>query len=445
MRNWTCTAQGTVAVTPATAGTAAPGFATGVQTATVTVPLKAFRCPNDEMTQHLNEAMHADKFPEIVYRLEKYEMAGAQAQASGTMTITGVSQPVSVPVTLTPSDKGVQIEGNTRLEFADLQHRAADRVPRHAEGRAADPDRLQGRRQPLIGAPLMPSLRAEWRYVAGLVAFFAVAAAVTGAGRDVPVIDDWTYAWSVEQLLEHGRLAVLDWSSVYPVGPAAWGAAWSLVFGFSFGTLRVSTLALAAVGCGALYFLLRELEASPRVALFGALTVAANPAFLLLASSFMTDVPFVALTLLALVGYTRAIRRDAPHLLWWAGLWACLSCLERQIGVHDAGRRPAPAAAAAGTADPDRRGAAARRHLAGDAGRLVGRRVGDAAHRRDGAAERPAALLVHAVARHLPHLQPLRLRADRVLRAAGAAGDGRGPRPVAARGRCCWWSPSWPP
>lgn len=179
----------------------------------------------------------------------------------------------------------------------------------------------------------MPSLRAEWRYVAGLVAFFAVAAAVTGAGRDVPVIDDWTYAWSVEQLLEHGRLAVLDWSSVYPVGPAAWGAAWSLIFGFSFGTLRVSTLALAAVGCGALYFLLRELEASPRVALFGALTVAANPAFLLLASSFMTDVPFVALTLLALVGYTRAIRRDAPHLLWWAGLWAGLSCLDRQIGV----------------------------------------------------------------------------------------------------------------
>ena len=179
----------------------------------------------------------------------------------------------------------------------------------------------------------MPSLRAEWRYVAGLAAFFAVAALVTGAGRDVPVIDDWTYAWSVEQLLEHGRLAVLDWSSVYPVGPAAWGAAWSLVLGFSFGTLRLSTLALAAVGSGALYFLLRELDASPRVALLGALTMAANPAFLLLASSFMTDVPFVAFTLLALLYYVRALRRDDPALLWWGGLWACLSCLERQIGV----------------------------------------------------------------------------------------------------------------
>jgi polyisoprenoid-binding protein YceI len=118
VRNWTCTAQGTVTVTPATAGAAVPGFATGVQTATVTVPVKGFRCPNEEMTQHLNEAMQSDKFPEIVYRLDKYALVGGQPQASGTMTIKGNSQPVSFPVTLTPTDKGVQVDGNTRLEFA---------------------------------------------------------------------------------------------------------------------------------------------------------------------------------------------------------------------------------------------------------------------------------------------------------------------------------------
>jgi polyisoprenoid-binding protein YceI len=118
VRNWTCTAQGTVAVTPATAGTAVPGFATGVQSAVVTVPLKAFKCPNDEMTQHLNEAMHADKFPEIVYRLEKYDMVGGQPQASGTMTVTGVSAPVTFPLTLTAAGQGVQVEGNTRVDFA---------------------------------------------------------------------------------------------------------------------------------------------------------------------------------------------------------------------------------------------------------------------------------------------------------------------------------------
>ena len=81
VRNWTCSAQGVIAVTPGTSAIPAPGFASGVQAATVTVPLKAFKCPNDEMTQHLNEAMKAAEFPEVVYRLEKYAVTGGQAQS----------------------------------------------------------------------------------------------------------------------------------------------------------------------------------------------------------------------------------------------------------------------------------------------------------------------------------------------------------------------------
>jgi polyisoprenoid-binding protein YceI len=116
VRGWTCTAKGVIAVTPGK-GAAVPGFATGVETATVTVPVKAFTCPNEEMKEHLLEAMKADTFPEIVYRLEKYEVAPAQIRAIGSMTITGVTQPVSFPLVLKPSPQGVQIEGNTRLEF----------------------------------------------------------------------------------------------------------------------------------------------------------------------------------------------------------------------------------------------------------------------------------------------------------------------------------------
>jgi polyisoprenoid-binding protein YceI len=116
VRGWTCSAKGVIAVTPGK-GAAVPGFANGVQTATVTVPLKAFTCPNEEMTQHLNEAMKSDKFPEIVYRLEKYDVTPGQVMATGAMTINGVTQPVSFPVVLKASPQGVQLEGNTRLEF----------------------------------------------------------------------------------------------------------------------------------------------------------------------------------------------------------------------------------------------------------------------------------------------------------------------------------------
>jgi polyisoprenoid-binding protein YceI len=117
IRSWTCTVKGSVQVTPGTGSPAVPGFANGVQSATLTVPVKAFTCPNEEMTQHLLETMHPDKFPEITYRLEKYEVKGGQAQATGTVTINGVSAPLAMPVVLKASGQALQIEGNTRLDM----------------------------------------------------------------------------------------------------------------------------------------------------------------------------------------------------------------------------------------------------------------------------------------------------------------------------------------
>ena len=180
---------------------------------------------------------------------------------------------------------------------------------------------------------LYPSIRTEWRAMLVLALWFVAAAIAVGAHRNIPVIDDWTYAWSVERLFADGRFEVLDWSAVYPLGHSLWGAAWSLVFGFSFTTLRISTLALSLLATCALYLILRELDARPRVALLGALTVAANPVVLLLSSSFMTDMPFVATTLMALLCYTRAMRRGQMHQVWWGGAWACVALLDRQIAI----------------------------------------------------------------------------------------------------------------
>ena len=178
-----------------------------------------------------------------------------------------------------------------------------------------------------------PCIRTEWRVLLILVLWFVVVAIAIGVHRDIPIIDDWTYAWSVERLLDDGRLEVLDWSAVYPLGHALWGAAWSLVLGFSFATLRLSTLAFSLLASCALYLILRELEASPRVALLGALSVAANPVVLLLSSSFMTDMPFVGCTLMALLCYIRAMRRGQVRLVWLGGAWAFAAFLDRQIGI----------------------------------------------------------------------------------------------------------------
>jgi len=116
VRSWTCTVQGQVSLTPGSA-TPIPGFANGVQTATLTVPVKGFSCPNEEMTQHLHESMKTEQFPNITFRLEKYEVAGARAQAVGSVTILDVTAPVTLPISLKADGPGVAISGNTRLDM----------------------------------------------------------------------------------------------------------------------------------------------------------------------------------------------------------------------------------------------------------------------------------------------------------------------------------------
>jgi len=117
IRGWTCTAKGTMTVTPGSGGPAVPAFANGVQSATVTVPVKAFTCPNPEMTEHLMQAMKPEQFPEIVYTVEKYEVTGDRAQATGTMTIQAKTQPLTVPVTIKAAGAGVELQGDARLDM----------------------------------------------------------------------------------------------------------------------------------------------------------------------------------------------------------------------------------------------------------------------------------------------------------------------------------------
>lgn len=118
VRGWTCAVRGTPEVTPGSS-TPAPGFDAGVQSATLTVQVADFECPDEEMTEHLFESMKPDEFAEITFELESYEASGAGAQASGALTIHDVTMPVSFPISLTPSGAGVEIAGEVRLDMTE--------------------------------------------------------------------------------------------------------------------------------------------------------------------------------------------------------------------------------------------------------------------------------------------------------------------------------------
>ena len=116
IRGWTCSVLGTAAVAPGSSNPA-PGFAAGVQSATLTVPVADFECPDETMTEHLLEAMKPAEFAEITFRLESYEASGQGAEASGALTIRDVTKAVSFPISLTASGAGVEIAGEVRLDM----------------------------------------------------------------------------------------------------------------------------------------------------------------------------------------------------------------------------------------------------------------------------------------------------------------------------------------
>lgn len=160
----------------------------------------------------------------------------------------------------------------------------------------------------------------------------AVVAIVPPAG-DFPLNDDWVYARMVRELVENHTFFVHPFSFALAITSTVWGALFASVFGASHTVLRCSTLLLAGVAVWATARGARECDL-PRASAFlcGAL-VLANPIFLNLSYTFMTDVPSAAWLSLAGWFQLRALRGRRPSDALWGGAFLTIAIGTRQIGV----------------------------------------------------------------------------------------------------------------
>ncbi|HKP53420.1 MAG TPA: glycosyltransferase family 39 protein [Chloroflexia bacterium] len=133
---------------------------------------------------------------------------------------------------------------------------------------------------------------------------------------EYPIIDDSLHVESVRSMLDTGTFIRPTWMQANLSGLTVWGSAWSKLFGFSFSTLTASTLALALFGLYAFYGIARIVKVSAAGALFGTALLAFNPIFLHLSYSFMTDVPFVSLILIACFCYLQGMRVARYGAIW---------------------------------------------------------------------------------------------------------------------------------
>jgi hypothetical protein len=179
-------------------------------------------------------------------------------------------------------------------------------------------------------------MRAALGWLLAVAVVLAVNAGVVylvGVHGNFPLGDDWAYAWPVRSLCEQGEIDLLPWTGASAVVQIGYGAALCEKLGFSFETLRASTLVLGVLADLGLLMLLRLFAVPTSVALVATLAFALTPLRVNLAFTFMTDLPFTALAVWSAYFYARGLgSRRTLELALGASL--CVAAvLVRQHGI----------------------------------------------------------------------------------------------------------------
>lgn len=166
-----------------------------------------------------------------------------------------------------------------------------------------------------------------------LCGLFVAGVMIVDPRGDFPLNDDWSFGSTVERLLETGEYRPGGWGAMTLLTNVLWGALFCLPTGFSFDALRLSTLVMGVIGVCGTYALVRELDQSRWIAVLAALVVACNPIYFALSHTFMTDVPFTALSTLAVLCLARHLTSGSGPALVIGTSLALAATLSRQLGL----------------------------------------------------------------------------------------------------------------
>jgi len=154
--------------------------------------------------------------------------------------------------------------------------------------------------------------------IAGVIAWYAAVYLIVRPLADAPVIDGWIYSHAVRLFAATGRLRFAGFTEAMPAAQVLYGAAWGRLFGASEVSLDLSVACLGAIGAILLYPLLIRCGAGRAEAAIASGLLVANPCYLFLSFSFMTDIPFLVLTIAAMLAFAKA---EPPSGSFW--LWVC--------------------------------------------------------------------------------------------------------------------------
>lgn len=169
--------------------------------------------------------------------------------------------------------------------------------------------------------------------VAALVALWTAMVALVDPIGDFPLNDDWIYGAAAKLLARSGDFRIPGPTVANSLSQVVWGAFFCLPDTCSFTVLRFSTLSLGLMGVLAFYAAAREIGGDVKTGLIAAMTLAVNPFYFALANSFMTDVPFVASSVIAIYFFVRGFRRNSRLSLVVGCALTLVALLDRQLAL----------------------------------------------------------------------------------------------------------------
>jgi Dolichyl-phosphate-mannose-protein mannosyltransferase len=145
---------------------------------------------------------------------------------------------------------------------------------------------------------------------------------------EMGINDDWSYIKTAQVLAQTGHIVYNGWAAAMLGWQLYLGALFVKLFGFSFTTVRLSTLVVAM----ATAYLLQRTFVRAGIhqwnATLATMTFILSPLFLPLTFSFMTDISGVFCTVLCLYMCLRALQAGSlPSTIAWIGLAALLNAI----------------------------------------------------------------------------------------------------------------------
>jgi len=167
-----------------------------------------------------------------------------------------------------------------------------------------------------------------------IAAVWAAVIAVVWPRGDFPLHDDWDFAIATWNFARTGHFHFTEFTAVSLRAQVLWGAAWTWMFGQSFNVLRASTLTLSLATLLVVDRTLARAGAARGARIFTTLALLFHPIFLWASCTYMTDVPFVFASAVALYFFLRALQEERMAWLLAGCAAVAVACFVRQNGVY---------------------------------------------------------------------------------------------------------------